>query len=735
MHDHDAQLVLTTIAVALAAGVFLIVAAKRLGIPAIVLLLAGGIALGPSGANIVQPAMLGSGLKVIVSLLVGVILFEGGLTLEIDGYRKAPRVIGRMLTIGVIVTWLGTALAIWLVTGFSPSFSLITASLVIVTGPTVIGPLLKRIRVNERLHHILHWEGVLIDPIGVFVAILCFEALALERGSLALVDLLLRIGAVLAIGLVGGQVLTIALRRRWIPNDMMGVVTLAAAVALFGTAETFANEAGLLAVTTAGLLLGIQHPVDLKPIRHFKAEITEMSIGILFILLSANLQVEQFVSFGLKGALVVALVMLAVRPLAILLSTAGTDLALNERLFLSWVAPRGIVAASMASLFSIEFVQLGVPAPRFVETFTFGVIIATIVVQATTAGWVARRLGLERSKPKGWLIISAHGFARGIAQFLKKRGLPSLLIDVNRRHIRKARRADLTAASFDAFDVEAVERHPAMAGVGYVLAITGNEELNAMLCRAWAPSMGADRCYRWHTNLRDSDTDDPRAGVTVWPEIVSPVLIGKELERGAARLLPTAGAARAGHLVHRLFTIDDGGVARPDVEARADDHPEALEGETLCLEREASFFLRSLAAELILESESVAPAELLPPMLDLVQKRVLPKLPVAAALKEILEREEADPAAIGKGIAVPHLFVDDLEEQVCVLVRLSDEADWFGHPVRLVLLLLSPRGDNERHLAVLADMVRLLGTDSLRAELLDAEIDQVIALLRRGPRD
>ena len=204
MHEHDVQLVLQTVAIALSVGVLLIAVAKRLGAPSILLLLAGGVALGPMGLAVVQPHSLGDGLRVIVSLLVGVILFEGGLTLDLAGYRRGSRVIKLLLTVGAAVTWLGTAAALWALTGFGFAHCVVIASLVIVTGPTVIGPLLKRVRVNERLHHILQWEGVLIDPVGVFIAVLCFEALALGRGGDALLDFALRIGTGLGLGVVGG---------------------------------------------------------------------------------------------------------------------------------------------------------------------------------------------------------------------------------------------------------------------------------------------------------------------------------------------------------------------------------------------------------------------------------------------------------------------------------------------------------------------------------------------------
>jgi len=397
--------VIRTVAASIAIGVMLIAVARRLGLPAIVLLLAGGMLLGPAVLGdhaIVRPDALGDGLRVVVALAIGLVLFEGGLTLDLGGYRTAPAMIKRLLTIGVLVSWGGSAAFCAILGGIEPRFAMLAGAMVVVTGPTVIGPLLERLDVDDRLRSIMHWESVLIDPIGVFIAVLCFEVVVSGlSGPVAAGSLLLRITAGLGLGTAGGLALTWAMRRRLIPGDMLGIVSLATAMLVFGLAEIIRPEAGLLATTVAGLVLAITRPRQVGRIRAFKGEITDLLVGLLFMLLSASLELAQFAAFGWSGALAVLGVMLVARPAAVLLCSIGTGLSRNERIFLSWVAPRGIVAASLASLSAIAIEDRfegteGAETAAFVETFVYAVIIATIVGQGLTAGLLARLLGLQR---------------------------------------------------------------------------------------------------------------------------------------------------------------------------------------------------------------------------------------------------------------------------------------------------------------------------------------------------
>ncbi len=422
MNATDEHAILISLTTAISGGILLTIAARRMKVPGIVLLLFGGIALVPEGVGLVQPASLDGFLTVIVSLAVGLILFEGGLTLDLRGFAAEAVPITRLLTVGVIVTWLGAAFAVRAIFHLEPSVALLAGSMVIVTGPTVIGPLLKRIKVTSRLHAILHWEGVLIDAIGVFIATLCFEWLAQRNGQAAVTRFVLRAFCGLSIGAAGGYAIVFALRRRFVPQNLLNAFALGAAVLIFGVTDALISSAGLLAVTVAGFIVGWKHPPgELKSLRGFKAEITDLLIGMLFILLASRLKLAHFHEFGLRGVLLVAAIMFVVRPLNVVLSTAGSKLTWREKLFLSWVAPRGIVAASMASLFGIALSgRQGSANAQFLETFVYSVIVATVVLQGFSAGALARLLRVKRPEPDGWLIVNADAFGRRLARFIRE---------------------------------------------------------------------------------------------------------------------------------------------------------------------------------------------------------------------------------------------------------------------------------------------------------------------------
>ncbi|MFT7624639.1 MAG: NhaP-type Na+/H+ or K+/H+ antiporter, partial [Myxococcota bacterium] len=350
-----------TLGLAAVAGVTLMSLGSRLGVPSIALLLLGGVGLGPSGLGWVDPEGLGHGLEQVIKMAVAVILFEGGLTLDISGYKKAPVVIGRMLTIGVLITWLGAAAALYAFAGLSPAVSLLGGSLVIVTGPTVVSPLLRRLNVRDRLFHVLYWEGVLIDAVGVFAAILCFEWATATAGYLwPVADFALRLGLGIGAGGLAGLFLDKLLRSTFIHDEMVNIFVLSFAIFLFGICDAILVESGILAVIVAGLVLGFRKPPRLRSVKRFKLELTELAIGLLFILLSARLDLQRFIEFGDVLLILLAIVMFGLRPINILVSTWGQPFDWREKAFMSWLAPRGIVAASMASLVTLRLTELGI---------------------------------------------------------------------------------------------------------------------------------------------------------------------------------------------------------------------------------------------------------------------------------------------------------------------------------------------------------------------------------------
>jgi len=713
---------LMTLVTAISAGIVLIVLSRRWNISAIVLLLLGGIVLGPEGLGIVRSDQLGNMLSVIVSLAIGLILFEGGLTLDLQGYRSASGLIRRLLSAGVLVTWMGTAAVIWVMFRFDVFFCLLVASLVIVTGPTVIAPLLKRIKVKSNLHSILHWEGVLIDPVGVFIAILCYEWIGDSGRNIALAKFLLRFVWGLALGVGGGLIIYQLIKKRVVPDDMINAFALGAATLVFGCAEALFSESGLLAVTVAGFVLGLKKPGELKEIRQFKAEITDLLIGTLFILLSARLDLQQFAAFGWQGALAVMGVMFVVRPLNILVCGWGLGFSWRERLFLSWVAPRGIVAASMASLFALSLTQQGVEHATFIETFVYSVIVATVLIQGFTAGPLAKVLRLQRPAPTGWLIVGAHALGRAVAHFFVDVGQKTVvLVDTNPQAVAEARSEGLTAIREDARDVE-LDTYAEIQSVGHVLALTDNEDLNILLCQHWGDTFGRENVYYW---CRKSGNEF--GGRAVWQGLPKPSVMSGELERGEAVLMHLKDPQPDNDNPARYLV----GVGEEDIQLFEEEFESGFE--VLLLQREAEYLSASMRPKLVMRLE----AEKWPDVLSTLMNQIVDLVPTLSrdkTLQMLIDRENTFPSALGHGVAVPHVYSDEIDFRICALAQVPEGVDWLardGEPVRLVFLLISPPGDAEGHLETMAEIARLASNVQNRERLFNAQApDEVLRLVR-----
>jgi len=717
MHHNE---LLTTFTVAAALGVCLFSLANYLRTSAIVVLLIGGVLAGPEGLGIVRPETLGDGLSTIISLAVAIILFEGGLTLDLKGYRTASQEILRILSVGVLVTWLGTAALVKLAFGFDWAFCLMAASLVIVTGPTVIGPLLHRVRAQPKLQSILHWEGVLIDPIGVFIALLCFEYYVSTdiAHQFALQDFLLRFAIGLAFGVAFGFFVDLILRRRWIDEGHVNVFVLAMAMLNFCLADLLISESGLLSVTVAGLILGIRRTPQLRDIVNYKTELKDFLIGLLFVLLAANLELSSFFQYGWQLPAVVIAIMLAVRPLNVFLSTQGSSLHLNEKLFLGWIAPRGIVAASMASVFALALEESDAANADFVETFTYSVIAGTVIVQGGTAGMVGRALGVVRPMPTGWIIVGAHAFGRQIAKFFQRHGADVVLIDTNALEVRAAQRDGLTALNEDAMLLNP-EAHPPLYACGNLLALTANPDLNRMLCRRWTELLEGKHVLRWEkSGYETEDNQHLLAGARIWGELplnrwMQPYSDPAPLHIQSRQISPPPLAddvimTARGNPVVIAGTPD--AIEDKDVEWLVYDRQQGQQRLTL-----------PLTPENILFSHGSDLKELYHEMLQHV-KRQAPQIDPERLLDEMWKREEDYTSLLGNGIALPHAWSSDVEQtrlviarpETCVMCPLTKR------PIEIVFMLLSPEGKANEHLEHLSVIARLIGTQDQRQRILDA---------------
>lgn len=731
------QNALWALCLAVGAGCLLTVLSRRLQLPTIVLLLIGGFALGSEGFGWLDPDALGDFLPMIVSLAVGLILFEGGLTLDLKDFKKTSTIIKRLLTLGVLITWLGAALTVYLIFDTSPAFALLMGSLIIVTGPTVIVPLLRRIRVQQKLGSILQWEAVLIDSIGVFVAILSYEWVVEGGGAVAVPSFLIRIVSGAAIGFVGGYSIYWVMKKNWVPDNIVNAFALASAMLIFGATEIIKPEAGLLSVTIAGLIVGIKKPRQLREIKAFKAEIVDLLIGMLFLLLVSRLKLEQFTNFfDAGGGWVLLSVILIIRPISILISSWGTSLNIREKALLSWVSPRGVVAASMASLFAISLHAKENPVgdPDLLESFVYSVICATVLIQGLSAGIVAKILRLQRPAPNDWVIIGAHYFGRELARRLMSEDEQQvLLLDTNARNIALAQKEGLPAMHCDGLEAEDLyENEPMLFGAGYVLALTDNVELNVLLMQRWAEELDNEKVFGW-IPLDAPTPEDRLTGQSVFGDLSRPAVIGSELMQNESSFEVVEwedGMSLPSGDWHPLFI-------RRGKQLRAIPHDAMLkelvkaEDEVICLRRYEGFLLRALQSGGFVHLECKDVDDFYAQLAHIAVEKV-EGLTEEQILEDLNAQGKILPAFLGHGIAIPHVYCKDLDYRICFVAQITGglEIEGQDEAVDIAFFLLSPKGDSDGHLATLSDIAKTCRSGRLRKQIKQAEsVDDVITAI------
>lgn len=703
-------------------GVCLLILSRHLKVPAIAPLLIGGVLFGPEFLGLINTEVLGTGLKLIISICVAVILFEGGLTLDMNGYKKGQKVIWRLLTIGVTVTWIGSAAAIHLIMGTSIALSVLAGSLIIVTGPTVIGPLLQRIKVKQNLHQILHWEGVLIDPIGVFIAVLCFEWFSLP-GSIMVYfgHFAMRIAVGIVLGTLGGFVLIKLLQKELVHVQQMNIFVLTSGIFIFGVADFIEHESGILAVIIAGFLLGWKKPPGIRYIRQFKSELTEMALSSLFLLLAANLDLNNFSSLGFAGVFLVCTILFIVRPLAVALSSLGTNLKWNEKLFLSWIAPRGIVAGSMASLFALQLNSQGHPEAKFLEAFTFAIIATTVIFQGLTAGFVAKVLKVQDLERKGWLIIGAHTFGRKIADFFKTNANSHCtLVDTNRQAVKEAIDEGYSAYSENILSKDVLPEE-IISGIGNVLALTDNRDLNQLICEIWSDYVGKKNCYRWSPLHAERSTGGYGTGLCVWSDLPKPSHLSFDIRHGDVTLdvspfTPDLAESNPG-LKPLLLSDQNKPVFPPFQMGEFAQHP------VLMMNQQSHQLPVYINAGHISWMESDQLEEVISSLLTLAHESH-PEIPYEAVLNNILEREKLLPSIISNGVAVPHSHCENIKHPICMLGILPEglkHAENQKVKTRLIFLLLSPEAQPQTHLLLLADIARIASSVKSIDRIVDAD--------------
>ena len=475
-----------TIGLALAAGTLAQTVARHLRVPGIVLLLGAGVLLGPDLLGWVRPKNLGPALQLLVGFAVAVILFEGGMNLNLRRLRREGKSIRRLVTLGAVVTAIGGALVARVFLQWSWTLSTLFGTLVIVTGPTVITPLLRRLRLKRNLATVLEAEGVLIDAIGAIIAVVTLEVLLhptgprMATGAQSFGTLL--ISGVL-MGLAGGGLIALLLRyERIVPEGLENIVSLSLVLALFQVSNAFLAESGIVAVTVAGMVVGNAGARVLEELKEFKEQLTTLFIAMLFVLLAADVRIEEVRQLGLGGVLTVAALMLVVRPLNVLVGTYGSDLTKREKVFLSWMAPRGIVAAAVASLFAQELAAAGVDGGNELRALVFLVIAATVLIQGLSGGWIAKLLGVRRPSNYGYLILGANPLGLALGEVFRQTEQEVVFVDSNPDACRTAEDEGFRVL-FGSALAEGVLLRAEIDSRAGCLAVTPNDEVNLLFAK------------------------------------------------------------------------------------------------------------------------------------------------------------------------------------------------------------------------------------------------------------
>jgi NhaP-type Na+/H+ or K+/H+ antiporter len=488
--------------------------AWRFKLPAILPLILIGLLVGPistlytaDGSKVIEPVWNGTnglfpgeGLYAFISLAIAIILFEGGLTLKRSEVANVGPVITKLITLGAAVTFFGAGVAAHYVFGLTWKMSFLFSALIIVTGPTVITPILRNIPLKKDVSAVLKWEGILIDPIGALVAVLVFEFISVGEGQEYTTRALVDFGKILLFGFTFGFTfahgLAFAIKKNFIPHYLLNVVSLSVVLLVFVESDVFAHESGLLAVVVMGLVMGNMDLPNIKELLYFKESLSVLLISILFILLAANINLADLqLIYSWETALLFAIIVFVIRPLGVFLSAQGSGLKTKEKVFIGWVGPRGIVAAGIASLFGSKLLARGEPGAEYITPLVFTVVLGTVLLNATTARQFARLVGVFLEKSEGILIVGASKASRLIASYLQRNNRHVVLVDNNQANIDKAKKLGLEAFTANIYS-DTLTDNIELNDVGYLIAMTGNADINNYAINKFKEVFGENGSFR-----------------------------------------------------------------------------------------------------------------------------------------------------------------------------------------------------------------------------------------------
>ena len=511
--------------------------AWRIRLPAILPLLIIGLVLGPLLGLVDPDELLGDLLFPAVSLAVAIILFEGSINLRFSELKGIGHAVRRMVSSGAAVAVLGLAAAAHWIAGLSWPLAFLFGALTCVTGPTVINPMLRAVRPNAKVGNLLRWEGIVIDPIGALLAVLVYEVIiSKEFQGHSLWMFLFTFGSGIAIGVLAALVLAALLKRQFIPEYLQSYATLALLLAAFSGSNAITHESGLLAVTVMGIVLGNMRHVHIDLITNFKEDLSILLVSMLFIVLAARLPWPLPAGTLTTGLLIYLVAQFVVRPLSVGLATLRSSLTWRERALIAWISPRGIVAAAISALFALELEQRGMPGAERLVPLVFILIIATVVVQSATAGPLARWLGVRAPEPRGVLVFGVNPVARAIAAALAKQDIPVLVAGDDWEGIRAARMQGLKTY-FGNPTSQHAHNYLDHTGLGRLLAISTQREMNSLTSLHYREEFGRDKVYR----LRNIGADESSERASFANPLLAPALFGEDMTNSRFQELLDAG--------------------------------------------------------------------------------------------------------------------------------------------------------------------------------------------------
>jgi NhaP-type Na+/H+ or K+/H+ antiporter len=501
--------------------------AWRVKLPAILFLLLAGIVLGPVSGVLNPDKLLGDLLFPMVSLAVALILFEGSLTLRFHELPGIGRAVRGLVSYGAIASLLLLAWSAHAFAAVSWPIALLYGALGCVTGPTVIAPMLRTLRPNARIANTLRWEGIVIDPLGALFAVLIFEAIVSREQGHTIGVFIATIASGVVIGAVAAWLMAFFLRRQLIPEYLQNYAVLAAVLLAFSLSNELTHESGLLAVTIMGIALGNIRGVHIDDILDFKENLTTVLVSVLFILLAARLPWPLPPGMLLAGITLFAIAQLIVRPLTVSLASVGSQLSWRERALIGWVAPRGIVAASVSALFALRLDALHVPGADALVPLIFTLIIGTVVLQSATARPLAIWLKVAEPEPRGVLIFGSDEVARAVGKVLGEAGFHVVLADDDWDGIRLARMEGL-ATFFGNPASPHAERHLDLTGIGRLLAMSTHRERNSLACVHYRQEFGREKVYR----LRNLTPEENTERAALAGNLLAPPLFDETITHG-----------------------------------------------------------------------------------------------------------------------------------------------------------------------------------------------------------